>query len=586
MRLFLLPLLLLAAALPAQVAAPDFLCTRSEAGDEVLTWSNVANDCGTFQGTEVYRAESAAGPYTLLTTLTDPAATEYRDPNPNGSQLFYYLQYAYDCPGEAVLTSDTLDSFIPVSPDLRFVSVVDGNLEVHWRPSPSPEVNRYVILEVTDTAVVPLDTVGLDTVYTVTGVPEAELTRRSYRVAALDACDNDSPQSDILSAVDLIGSGGSGCESDITLIPLEGILTTITLFVPDSGEVLSLYASTNGGDYVLSDTWTEASTVDSIVNGYTYSAANDGDSICFYFEMEYPGLDIRQRTLTYCQTVDIEQPVRDFSLYGVEVQDDGLLYFAYAYSSPPPVAYTADLEQVSGGDTVVYVDELVGFLSLNELTSLGAPPVVPGDSFRFVLTDGCERNAFSNYVSPVFLFADASGGGAQVQWTPLENGLPGTLTYNLYRVTADSTLELLAGNLDTLTYLDDDPNAGSVRCYRVEAIFQPEGSAESYSFLSNVACVAEETGVYIPNAFSPSATRDENRVFRPIFTVAAGIRNYRLQVFDRWGGLQFTTEDPVAGWDGRLNGRLAPAGAYVYVITFTSTQGNLVEYSGVVNVLY
>ena len=134
-RLFLLLLLLLTAWLPAQIAAPDFLCTRSEAGGEILTWANPpADTCGAYLATEIYRADTLAGPYTLLTSIVDSTATEYRDENPSGQQLFYYLQYRYDCPGVEVLTSDTLDSFIPVTPVLQYVSVEEDDLVLGSRP--------------------------------------------------------------------------------------------------------------------------------------------------------------------------------------------------------------------------------------------------------------------------------------------------------------------------------------------------------------------------------------------------------------------------------------------------------------------
>ncbi len=588
MRPYLLAIALLAAcALSGQVAAPDLICTRTESGDEVLTWSNAANDCGPYLGTEIYRADAVAGPYTLLATLTDATATEYRDPNPNGTQLFYFLQYAYDCPADSVITSDTLDSFIPVTPRINFVSVVDGNLIVSWRPSPSPEVNRYVILEVTDTGVIPLDTVGLDTTYTITGLPPGDLTNRSYRVAALDACGNDSPQSDIVSAIELSGSGGAGCEAVVELIPLEPVLTSFLLVTPDSAEVLSLYVSVNGGPFGFYESWTEPVYVDSVVSGYPYSGANDGDSLCFYIEVDYPDLALNRRSVTYCQTVNISQPVRDFPLYGVEVTDAGRLVFEYEYPSVPPPTYSYALEQRSGGTTLVFADEVDSLLSYTGVITNNPIPTAPQDSFRFALVDDCNREAYSNYVTPVFLAAQPVGlDQAMLQWTPLENGLPGTITYTVYRVQPDSTLDLLVTGLNDLNYTDDDPDAGSVRCFRVEAVYQTADSTAAYTFLSNIACVASETQVYLPNVFNPNAARDENRIFLPRFNNVVGINDYRLQVYDRWGGLVFESEDPQTGWTGDFKGRKAPSGTYIYILTFTSPRGNLVESSGVVHVLY
>ncbi|MCP9237853.1 gliding motility-associated C-terminal domain-containing protein [Lewinella sp. JB7] len=581
--LFLPLVFVLTGGLSAQVPAPDFLCTRSEAGGEILTWTNVSSDCGPYQATEIYRSATADGPFSLLANIEDSSVTEYRDENPGGEQLFYYLQYRYDCPDTTFLTSDTLDSFIPVTPVVDFVSVVEGELIIYWQPSPSPEVNRYVIFEVTDAGgIVPLDTVGLQTSYTIGEVPTGEQGSRGYRVAALDACGNDSPQGSIVYAVGLEGTGGVGCESDIELSPLFGdemVTGTPTLTGDDS---LNLFVAVNGGEYTLYST---QSGLDPL--RLTYADANDGDSLCFYLEFGYLDVEINQRTAVYCQRVDITQPVRDFELYGVEVGEGGRLRFAYDYPYPPPPAYDYALEQVGAGGRMTFPDAVDSLLSFTEVVTRVPIPVAPGDSLRFTLTDDCARTASSNYVTPVFLGADPLGDDrAVLQWSPLENGLPGTIRYNVYRVAADSTLSILATQLSELTYTDDDPTAGAVRCYRVEAVYTPADSTASFSFLSNIACVAQESEVYLPNVFSPRARQEVNQTFRPIFTNLLGINAYKLTVFDRWGGLLYAGEDPGVGWTGEVDGRLVPAGSYVYVLTFTTPRGNLVERSGVVHVLY
>lgn len=576
----------LLAPLGAQVAAPEFLCTRSEAGGEILTWQNVANDCGAYRGTRIYRAEAAGGPYTLLATLTDPTATEYRDENPGGLRLFYYLDYDYDCPGQATLTSDTLDSFIPVTPEIQFVSVEDGDLVVYWEPSPSPEVNRYVILEVTDQGISPVDTVGLTTSYRITGVSPGEAITRRFRVAALDACGNDSPQSGIRAALGLGGTGGTGCEADIALFPVIGRDTVggsvDSTFSLTPGDSLQLFVSVNGATYVRYS----AVAADSVPL-LSYSDANDGDSLCFYAEIDYADTEVNQRTTVYCQTVDITQPVRDFPLYGVEITEEGRLRFAYSYPTPSPDEYADALERVGPSGAASYPDEVDSLLSLQDITTVGSVAALAQDSFRLVLTDACGRTGVSNYVTPVILAATPLANDAvQLSWSPLTNGLEGSTTYTVYRLSADSTPVAIASGLTDLSFVDDDPTTGALPCYRVTAMFQPVDQTVVYAFRSNQVCVGRETEVYLPNTFSPLANREVNREFRPLFTDPTGLTDYRLLVFDRWGALLFSGEDPAVGWDGQLDGQPAPAGSYVYVLTFTSARGNLVQRSGVVHLLY
>lgn len=77
--------------------------------------------------------------------------------------------------------------------------------------------------------------------------------------------------------------------------------------------------------------------------------------------------------------------------------------------------------------------------------------------------------------------------------------------------------------------------------------------------------------VYLPNVFSPNGDgqNDEFRVF-----ACNGVSQVRFaQVFDRWGGLVWESRsvspDCLSGaplWDGKIRGKDAPAGVYVYLV--------------------
>ena len=57
---------------------------------------------------------------------------------------------------------------------------------------------------------------------------------------------------------------------------------------------------------------------------------------------------------------------------------------------------------------------------------------------------------------------------------------------------------------------------------------------------------------------------------------------YRLQVFNRWGSLLFSSDDVTKRWDGRFEGQDVPSGTYYYVISFGELAYNL---SGNVSVI-
>jgi gliding motility-associated-like protein len=90
-------------------------------------------------------------------------------------------------------------------------------------------------------------------------------------------------------------------------------------------------------------------------------------------------------------------------------------------------------------------------------------------------------------------------------------------------------------------------------------------------------CVASDTldilisreclvGVFIPNAFTPKS--GHNSLFRPLL-----YGNFTLidfGVFDRYGQRVFETRTSLAGWDGTIGGRDAPAGTYVWYCSYQS----------------
>jgi gliding motility-associated-like protein len=48
---------------------------------------------------------------------------------------------------------------------------------------------------------------------------------------------------------------------------------------------------------------------------------------------------------------------------------------------------------------------------------------------------------------------------------------------------------------------------------------------------------------------------------------------FEMSIFNRWGELVFRTTDQFACWDGKLNGKDQPIGAYVYMIQATTNCG-------------
>jgi gliding motility-associated-like protein len=72
-------------------------------------------------------------------------------------------------------------------------------------------------------------------------------------------------------------------------------------------------------------------------------------------------------------------------------------------------------------------------------------------------------------------------------------------------------------------------------------------------------------GLYVPTAFSPNSD-GLNDVLN--FRLFGNIQYFSCLLYNRYGQIIFSTSSPTRGWDGRYQGELQPAGAYVWVCNY------------------
>ena len=95
--------------------------------------------------------------------------------------------------------------------------------------------------------------------------------------------------------------------------------------------------------------------------------------------------------------------------------------------------------------------------------------------------------------------------------------------------------------------------------------------------------IIEEFLLYIPNSFTP---QDDgiNDVFLP---KGIGVKNYNLNIYNRWGKHFFTSNDLNTGWNGSTDrkDKIAQNGVYVYLINVTDVFGEKHTYNGQVTLI-
>jgi len=70
---------------------------------------------------------------------------------------------------------------------------------------------------------------------------------------------------------------------------------------------------------------------------------------------------------------------------------------------------------------------------------------------------------------------------------------------------------------------------------------------------------------YIPNTFTPDGDENNNQ-FEAVLVLEAV--EWKMEIFNRWGQLVFTTTDQQDYWDGTYNGMASPEGVYIYKVTY------------------
>jgi gliding motility-associated-like protein len=74
--------------------------------------------------------------------------------------------------------------------------------------------------------------------------------------------------------------------------------------------------------------------------------------------------------------------------------------------------------------------------------------------------------------------------------------------------------------------------------------------------------------LHIPNSFTPNNDQI-NEQFK-IFA-ECNFKTFELTIFNRWGEIIYTTNNPEAAWDGKVGGKNVVAGSYSYKIIYQSS---------------
>jgi gliding motility-associated-like protein len=93
--------------------------------------------------------------------------------------------------------------------------------------------------------------------------------------------------------------------------------------------------------------------------------------------------------------------------------------------------------------------------------------------------------------------------------------------------------------------------------------------------------VLPDFSVYIPNAFTPDDDGNNER----FYPVTRNLKLLNFSVFDRWGAMLFSTDDPATGWDGTFHGQPCKQDVYQWKLEVSGKEGELKKMNGNVTLL-
>jgi len=202
--------------------------------------------------------------------------------------------------------------------------------------------------------------------------------------------------------------------------------------------------------------------------------------------------------------------------------------------------------------------------------------------YKLIGYDSCQREGIiGNTVNTINLQAQSNGNDFSVlKWNSTESWQNGVKEYVLeYKNENGEFQSLFQTNNNEFKDQDYFQNNNLLeKCYRVRAI---ENGGNNQQSVSNEVCLAFETFIFVPNAFSPNG----DGVNDSFTVIGMCINEVNMNIFNYWGETIFSSSENQNAWDGKYQGQKVDPGPYVYIIRATTAKNESLYYEGVVNLI-
>jgi len=469
----------------------------------------------------------------------------------------------------------------PASPSIDSVSVdIPGGLNkagIGWNVNPSGDTEGYIIYQNINNSWTPIDTVwGINSTYYLNPNSTAGQGSETYRIAAIDSCNNTSPLGDIHSSIFLKATVDICLrQTSLEWNAYSGWSTGVSQY--------QVYYSENAGPRTL------AGSVGGTTTGFIHANLNPNSVYCYYvraFDLTGTKSAASNDTcvlaeipiapqFTYIRTVTVPQTGGVDTYTYVDIAAD-IIEYAITRSEDNVAYNIIGTTPFTGVSTIYYFDA-------------GAFSDARSYYYKTIAVDSCGAYVdTSDYARTIFLVAEGKADRKNyLNWNHYEGWLGTIAAYSIYRSIDGifNPVPIATINPADTFYVDnvaDIVEGDGTFCYYIQAL---EGPGNPYGFTetstSNVSCAYQLPNFFVPNAFAPEGL---NQVFIPV-TLFVSDTNYTMEIYTRWGERIFMTKDKSEGWDGRFQNKLVPQGVYVYSFHFQSAAGYEYKRTGSVTLI-
>jgi len=206
--------------------------------------------------------------------------------------------------------------------------------------------------------------------------------------------------------------------------------------------------------------------------------------------------------------------------------------------------------------------------------------------YRTYAVDECfDTTDFWNFGKTILLDADTSlDQRPELNWSHYQGWTEDISYYAVEIKNADNSfLEIATFPFKDTTFRDliTDLNQRPDYCYRIIAYKELIPFEDQVVSVSNEDCSPVRSKIFYPNAFTPN--KDNLNDF--YVTPSEYIKDYHIQIYNRWGEMVFESFDLTKNWDGTYQGEDAQQDAYAVIVTTIGVDGIRRIHKGTITVL-